>query len=70
MDDQLQAIYTTKSKRPPPKPKKPRPALSFIPQEQFDQLPDQVKENITQQHTCFCDLLKKAQRGYPGNPIQ
>ena len=36
LDDQLRAIYSTKSKRPPPKPNKPKVPFPYIEREVFD----------------------------------
>ena len=58
VDDPMQAIYATKSKRPSPKPNK---SSQYIAKEHFDPLPEHVKETIKQQHESYWELLRQAQ---------
>ena len=61
MDEQLRAIYATKSKWPPPKPNKHTATLPLIPKEHYDQLPEQVKEIMRRQHAYFYNKIRKLQ---------
>jgi len=63
IDEQLRAIYATKSRRPPPKPNKHAPPLPLIPKEQYDQLPEQVKQRLKQQHAYFCNIYNQEASG-------
>ena len=62
MDEQLRAIYATKSKRPPPKPNK-MPVFPLIPKEQYDPLPEEVKDVLRKQHEYYRALAAKFQSG-------
>ena len=61
VDEQSRTIYATKSKRPPPKPNKQPSSFPLIPKEQYDQLSDQLKEILKEQHAYYCNLSRKVQ---------
>ena len=45
LDEQLRAVYATKSKRPPPKPNKHSPTTPLIPKEQYENLTETGIDN-------------------------
>ena len=62
MDEQLRAIYATKSMRPPPKPNK-KLIFPLIPKELYDPFQEEVKDVLRQQHEYYHTLAVTFQSG-------
>jgi len=67
LEEQLRAIYASKSRTSKNTARGPKSIFPLIPKEQYKPLSDDIKDILRQQHAFYRDQIRALQKDFPGS---